>query len=330
MEERRTASLAAWLKKVEILSGFEEKELRSLAAGAGTRRYRPDACVFREGSPATALYVVMSGRVRICREDSAGAQDMIAELVSGDSFGEFEMLSSAVHSATARAAEEASLLVFPGRGKSLEVFFEEQPAMAARIVFESLKAIAGRIRKSNSLVKDNSPWVQELRRQVYTDKLTGLYNRTYLEEELPGRLANADRRLALLMMKPDNFKQINDSFGHEAGDESLKLMAVELRRHLLESEPAVKYMGNALAVCLPGAGRESALEKAREIRAAFNALDLSALTGGGDFRLSVSIGIALFPEHERAPDRLIAAAESLPLLGRSRGGNQILFPEDAA
>ena len=329
MSPARAALLADWLKKVEIFSGLDDEELAGLSARAGIRRFKSGARLYRQGSPAEALFVVMKGTVRVCREDSPGAESVIAELVCGDAFGEFELLTDDERNGAAYASEAAELLVFPRRGVQLESVFKENPRTAARVMHESLRVIAGRIRKSNALIKENSPWVQELRRQVYTDKLTGLYNRTFLEENLPAHLKNDGPPAALLMMKPDNFKHINDTYGHEAGDESLKLMALELRRRLSEAEPAVRYMGNALAALLPGAGRERALDKAREIRGAVNGLSLAAVTGSAELRLSVSIGIALFPEHGREPAKLIAAAEGLPLIGRSRGGNQILMSGEA-
>jgi diguanylate cyclase (GGDEF)-like protein len=197
--------------------------------------------------------------------------------------------------------------------------------------------VSGRTREANALVKENSPIVRELKRQVYGDKLTGLYNKAYLEENLGSLLSTP---LALVMMKPDNFKDINDRFGHEAGDAALVLMAGELGRAVDASAAgeralgkpgiAVRYMGNELAAILPGRDRGSALEAARFIQDRLSSLDLSSATGDASSRFSMSLGIALYPEHGADASALIAAAEGLPLVGRGRGGSLILFPEDVA
>ena len=68
--------------------------------------------------------------------------------------------------------------------------------------------------------------------------------------------------------------------------------------------------------------------EAEHILAMFNSLDISSATKTGDVRLSMSIGIAVFPGHGNIADDLISSAHELPLAGRERGGNIILFPED--
>jgi diguanylate cyclase (GGDEF)-like protein len=121
---------------------------------------------------------------------------------------------------------------------------------------------------------------------------------------------------------------INDTYGHEAGDAVLRLMAVELSRHIGPRDLAARHVGNALAIVLPGSDREAAASKAAELRAAFGSLDLAA-AGAPGVRLTASFGIAIAPGHGADRDALIAAAAGLPLVGRERGGSQILFPEDA-
>jgi diguanylate cyclase (GGDEF)-like protein len=131
-----------------------------------------------------------------------------------------------------------------------------------------------------------------------------------------------------MMFKPDNFKEINDTFGHEAGDQVIVLMSAELKRSFNGDEITVKYMGNELAVVLHGRNRDEAHAEAVRIRAIMNNLDVTACTNNQPFRITVSIGISLFPEHSKDSTELIALAHELPLVGRGRGGNLILFPED--
>jgi diguanylate cyclase (GGDEF)-like protein len=130
------------------------------------------------------------------------------------------------------------------------------------------------------------------------------------------------------MIKPDNFKDINDSFGHESGDRALVAIGSALSRHIHGNAVVVRFMGNELACFFPDTDRARGLCAAGEIKALLNGLDLSAITEGRPFKLSASIGIAVFPEHARTAADLIARAHELPLIGRERGGNKILFPED--
>jgi diguanylate cyclase (GGDEF)-like protein len=87
-------------------------------------------------------------------------------------------------------------------------------------------------------------------------------------------------------------------------------------------------MGNELACVFPNTDRDEAIKTAEDMKNLLNALDLSAMTEGKPFKLSVSLGIAVFPEHAQKATELIARAHELPLIGRDRGGNLILFPED--
>ncbi len=303
-------------------------DLDRVAEASRVYSFKKNELVFAAGDASDALFVVESGRVSVVSSDDS-SETTIAELVRGDSFGELELLTNAKRAVCVVAKQATSLLRFPKKRLSLKRFQEEQPETASRMLLGFMVTLAGRIRKSNELVKENSPWVQELRRQAYGDKLTGLYNKTYLEEQLPKYCVKPETPVGLLMFKPDNFKDINDRFGHEAGDNTLKLAANALKVFYDDDEPVIRYMGNELAILLPEHGRQDSLAEAKRVLALMNGLDLSSVIQGEELYLSVSIGVALYPEHASTARELIDKAHALPLIGRARGGNRILFPEDA-
>lgn len=315
------------LRQAPLFSSFSPDELATIAEKSEFASYADGDAIFKPGDPGDRLYLVASGSVVILSSDG---DKVIAEFVPGDSFGEMELLTKASRNAGARAVGETLLLAFPAGGADLKEALSASPEVAARVLRSFLLVVSGRTRKSNALVKENSPLVRELKRQVYGDKLTGLYNKAYLEENLPSMLS---KPVALVMMKPDNFKEINDRFGHEVGDATLVLMAGELERAVGKGGPApggvaLRYMGNELAVVYQGKARAEALEAARAIQADLVALDLSELTHEAGMRLSMSLGIVLAPEHGNDAEKLIKTAAGLPLVGRARGGSLILFPED--
>ena len=334
MKNKRADGAEALLSASALFSSFSPDELAYLAEKSEILELKDGQIVFEPGTAGDRLYLVASGAVLVYALEG---NSVLAELVAGDSFGELELLTGAAHNATARVEGETRLLAFPAGGAALKDALAGRPAVAARILRSFLLVVSGRTRKANALVKENSPIVRELKRQVYGDKLTGLYNKAYLEENLGSMLCPP---LALVMMKPDNFKDINDRFGHEAGDAALVLMAGELGRAVGANASgesalgkpgiAVRYMGNELAAILPGRDKEGALAAARSIQGRLSSLDLSNATGDAASRFSMSLGIALYPEHGTDAAALIAAAEGLPLVGRGRGGSLILFPEDAA
>ncbi|MEI6876067.1 MAG: GGDEF domain-containing protein [Spirochaetota bacterium] len=317
-----SAPLATALSGAALFSSFTPDELDTLAQKSETLSLDDGQAIYAVGDPGDRLFIVASGSVDILSPEDGS---VLAQFVPGDSFGEMELLTRARRNASARAAGRTLLLAFPRGGESLDKALSSRPLVAARILRSFLLVVAGRTRKANALVKDNYAWVREAKRQVYADKPTGLLNKAYFDENLP-KLLSAP--LALVMLKPDNFKEINDRFGHEVGDAALVLMAGELESTVAPGGTAIRYMGNELAVLFSGMDRPKALAAAKSIQARLSALDLSPLTKDKDLRFSISLGIALSPEHGTDAETLTKAAVGLPLVARARGGNLILFPED--
>lgn len=317
-----------WLLKAEIFASLDNKGLELISGYSDYISYKSGAEIFPEGGPSGVLYIVVTGSVQVIKTDPYEGTTIIAELVPGDIIGELEFFTESAFNASGVAACETTLLRIPGVGDNFRVVLEKHTEIAAVILYEFLKVISRRIRSANSLVRENSALIQELKRQVYGDKLTGLYNKTYLEETLPEHMKNRSEPVGLLLMKPDNFKYINDTFGHEAGDDTLKIMSAALNIFMGDRGTVLRYMGNEIGVILPGCGREESYKEAEKILEMFNQLNISEATGSEDVWLSMSIGVAVFPGHADTADDLILLAHELPLAGRAKGGNVILFPED--
>jgi diguanylate cyclase (GGDEF)-like protein/PAS domain S-box-containing protein len=167
-----------------------------------------------------------------------------------------------------------------------------------------------------------------LRDQSTHDALTGLYNRRYLEETLARELARADRSadaVALLMIDLDHFKRVNDRFGHAAGDRVLQAVADLLRRHLRAGDVLCRYGGEEFAVVMPGAGPDLALERAGVLRRAAHAVDLPGPgpTRGG---LSLSVGVAVFPDHARLAADLVRQADDALYEAKRGGRDRVVLP----
>jgi diguanylate cyclase (GGDEF)-like protein len=195
-----------------------------------------------------------------------------------------------------------------------------------------IATMASRIRSTNKLISENAVWVQELRHQIHMDKLTGLYNDSYLSDEVRRLLdTGGSEPLAVMNVKPDNFKAINDTYGHEAGDEALKLMAATLQRIALPGESAVRFRGNELSLLMPQTDADAAARRAGEVHAEMSAVDVSEITGNADFALSLSVGLAISTEwsdggeastKDRA-EKLIQTAHERAYAARESGGNTV-------
>ena len=161
----------------------------------------------------------------------------------------------------------------------------------------------------------------EISRLAYFDPLTGLPNRAQLEAELRRcvtRAARSGRAVALLLVDLDNFKLVNDSFGHGAGDRLLRRIAGRLRG--VEGDGMLARLGgDEFLILLPGLadGGEAAARAAADEVAARLAEPFKV--SGAEFHVQSSVGISLFPEDANAPAELLQHADMAMYESKSRG-----------
>lgn len=310
------------LRRVDLFSTLREYELDIIAKNSELVRYDRGVAVFSRGAEARELYVLRSGRVGIISVESEDSVS-IAQIAPGESFGELELMENAPRSAAAFVEEESVILRFPAVGITMADLLRDHPYIAARTLHRLLGIVAGRIWSVRRLLSEKTGWLQDLHRQLHCDRMTGLYNETFLREDFVRLLPRLGNRAAVLMIKPDNFKEINDRYGHEAGDHVLKLIAIFLQSELGENDIGVRYRGDEFAAVLADAGREEALERARSISSAIASLDLSRAAGDGAPRLRVSVGVALYPSGNAESRVLVEEAHRKMMAARESGGGRV-------
>lgn len=316
------------LTNTDIFSKLPEEYIDLIAEYSNLINFSPGAKVFSEGEPGDELYIVQSGEVSIRRITKEGKTLELARFIGGDLFGEMDFFQNAGRNADAFAETDLTLLRFPKNGYDFTNILREHPEISAELLHSFLTIVAGRIRTTNKIVTENSPLIQELRKQVYGDKLTGLYNRTYLEEQLQSYLTPSNSPVSLLMVKPDNFKHINDNYGHEAGDQLLRILGGVYKTELKPKDALVRFMGNEFGFVVTAADKKDAHIFGEKLQEKVYSMDITDIIGNDDFHLTLSIGIAVYPEYGETADDLIQKAHELPLIGRARGGGKILFPEE--
>jgi diguanylate cyclase (GGDEF)-like protein/PAS domain S-box-containing protein len=155
------------------------------------------------------------------------------------------------------------------------------------------------------------------------DSLTGLYNRRYLEETLARELARAAREkypVGFIMIDLDRFKDVNDAFGHKAGDAVLKDLSALLRRHSRAGDILFRYGGEEFLAVLPKVEADAALKVAEKWRKAFRG-SVMLLEHGG-VKVTLSCGIAAFPQDGRTGADLISAADKALYQSKTAGRNR--------
>lgn len=172
---------------------------------------------------------------------------------------------------------------------------------------------------------------EELSRQALTDPLTGVHNRRWLDQCLRERVsvhARNGQGFALLMIDVDHFKLINDSYGHEAGDRALHDIAQSLQRAVRDHESAARFGGEEFAVVLPGIGRMEALAVGERLRQ--NVAALEVRSNDIDLRrLTISVGVALYPEDGASAQAVVEAADAALYRAKQGGRNRVCGMEAA-
>ncbi|MFO7602213.1 MAG: EAL domain-containing protein, partial [Gammaproteobacteria bacterium] len=154
------------------------------------------------------------------------------------------------------------------------------------------------------------------------DSLTGLYNRHRFQEELSRMLADAERRSnrgALLFFDLDEFKYVNDTFGHRAGDAMLIRVAGEVSALVRRNEIISRIGGDEFAILIPDATQETAIHLAERIIRSIAQIPFRF--EGQNLRLTTSLGIALYPDHGANTEELVAHADTAMYLAKEAGKN---------
>ena len=169
---------------------------------------------------------------------------------------------------------------------------------------------------------------QTIERIARTDPLTGLFNRRVLDEELPKVLERASlarRPVSVLVIDLDHFKQINDRFGHDAGDQVLAEVAAVMRRNTRENDLAVRLGGEELMLVLSGVGCDRALALANDLRRGIG--NVSVSVSAVDSRVTASIGVATWTGTEEPLPVLLARADAAMYRAKVEGRDRCVVAE---
>jgi diguanylate cyclase (GGDEF)-like protein len=207
---------------------------------------------------------------------------------------------------------------------ALNIYREGEGVAFAEMEFE----IAKRFGDAAALALDNAESRARLEHQARTDSLTGLFNHSVFYERLLQSLQESSRThmpLAVLMLDIDDFKHVNDVHGHAVGDELLRFLAEALRAIVRPEDVICRLGGEEFAVVMDGCGGEDAVRVADRVQTRLAEVDFPGIG-----RMTVSVGLALGPEHAMNPRELAACAEAAMMTAKAQGKNQVvLYYEEA-
>ena len=167
---------------------------------------------------------------------------------------------------------------------------------------------------------------EALRRESIRDPLTALFNRRYMEESLERELRRADRKqrpLGMIMLDLDRFKRFNDSFGHEAGDMLLRKLGSFLLSRTRREDIVCRYGGEEFTIILPEASLEVTRQRAEQLREEVKQLTIQ-YRGQTLGALTLSLGVAGFPEHSATGEDLLRVADLALYRAKGEGSDRVV------
>jgi diguanylate cyclase (GGDEF)-like protein len=168
----------------------------------------------------------------------------------------------------------------------------------------------------------------DIQRQAITDDLTGLATHGHFQQLLSAEMEEVRRYrypVGLIMLDIDDFKSVNDAYGHQQGDLVLRAVANALRETSRDVDVAARYGGEELALILPHTDLAGAYEMAERARSAIEALEIPLMDGQNALRITASAGAASSFEGDK--NELIAAADGALYAAKREGKNRTVKAE---
>lgn len=174
------------------------------------------------------------------------------------------------------------------------------------------------------LYKKTAQYADELRKQISRDNLTELYNRRYLDPFLERELDTArreNRKVSVIMVDVDHFKEINDTYGHVAGDHVLSIFAQTIMKCIRKTDIIARYGGDEFVVVLPNTDTETAKAVAERIREDVANTYIPPVDGVHISRIQCSVGISTYPVHCSNKYSLIKTSDLALYMAKRSGRN---------
>lgn len=172
---------------------------------------------------------------------------------------------------------------------------------------------------------------EEIKRLTFIDALTPAFNHRYFQEALSKEIHRHSRtghEMALAMLDLDNFKKVNDTFGHPIGDEILKGLVEELMTNARDSDVVARYGGEEFAIIFPDTPASSARDAANRLREIVERREFPLPGLNRTLFVTVSIGVAVYPHDGLTPADLISRADTALYWAKKHGKNQVAIASE--
>jgi two-component system, cell cycle response regulator len=243
--------------------------------------------------------------------------------------GEWRERDVPVFSHPMRIKDYESLLVLPLLVKDEVIGTFTVGAKRAGAFPSDRREMLGVIANQVAISMQNARMYEVVEEQATTDGLTGLVNHRTFQERFSSMLGRADRRsfaVSMLLTDIDHFKKVNDTYGHPTGDEVLRRVAVILKASARKIDIVARYGGEEFAIVLEGTDRAGALQLAERIRQEVSQQSFASPQGA--FQVTLSIGVACYPDDARDKTEIIARADQSLYAAKHGGRNRTVCYAD--
>jgi diguanylate cyclase (GGDEF)-like protein len=264
---------------------------------------------------------------------STAAGDLVEHARAGDIDGLEPALAAAEERALASAAPSEATIADAG-ALAYPLLQSERPdevrgivsvARAGEPFTERERNLFQTLAAQAALSVENVELHEQVKRQAVTDELTGLSNHRRFQAVIDSEIERArrfDQDMALVLLDIDNFKSVNDTYGHPKGDDVLREVARVLKESSRNIDEPARYGGEEMAVALPQTDLEGAVRLAERMRTAIEGLAIPLANGDGPLKVTASIGVASLPKTAGDKHSLIAAADAALYEAKRTGKNK--------
>jgi len=308
----------------DLFSTLLESDRETVVSHSGYLQLRKGGILFAPGEKAKHFFYLLEGHIRVFKKDSDDREDEVAHFAPGDVIGDFDFARSAAYDACAQATEDSCLIMFPSYGHSMEQFAVETPHTVSKILLCAIEMMTSRIKSTRKILMENMSWVHELHRKAYEDPGTGLWKQTFLADEINRIL---EEPTALILLKPDRFKILVDSRGHEAGDEAMIRIALILKnitRRLGRGWP-LRFKSNETGLLINKCGALEAETLAETVYESVAAIAPVPAAGGiPAFPFTGAVTWGVWPVDDKTWESLLQGSNKLLLDTWKTGGNKVV------
>jgi len=311
---------------------FNAEEVEAFHRAGRKTTYEKGAVIIRRGEPGDSMYVLMDGEVEVFTEDDEG----LLTLGAGCYFGELSFINpDHLRSTTIVARTTCSICVL--NQESAQELFESCPQAlftllrrACAFLVDKEEGLIKNLKRKNRELEQTLDFLRRTREErdvqevlAQTDPLTGLYNRRCLTEQL-GRCTDhaqvTGEKLALVLLDLDQFKPINDQFGHAIGDEVLQQVGKIMRKGVRRSDLPCRLGGDEFAIVLPNVDADIAATRAEAIRLQIESMP--PIVSMNATSVTASLGGTMYVPDE-SPKAFLKRADDELYRAKTRGRNRL-------